>query len=249
MVRRKGYIRKTDDFWGDNRFWAPELHKYCDKYFLFASFCGECTQILVSDAPDGKFVPYADPPTDKDWQCIDGTLYLDKSGKPYIVLSHSRDVYRDEKWYIRETDIEAIQLTQDLKKPVGKPFPLLCGSNFKKSISRLGNNQIWHITEGPFMYRSNENLYMLWSGFNKECNGIYNYFQAVARSDNGEIDRKWIFQDELLYENDGGHGMVFRDFDNRLMLVVHQPNNGGGSESPLSLEVEEVDGKLLLKNR
>ncbi len=242
-------FEKTEDFWAEKWYWAPELHKYCEKYYLFASFEGKCTQILVGDAPNDKFVPYADGLTDMNWQCIDGTLYVDKNENPHIVLSHTEDIFRNEKWYIKESDIEALRLTKDLKKSEGKPFPLLYGSDFKKSISRLGKNEIWYVSEGPFFYRTEENLYMLWSGFNREDNGIYNYFQAVAKSDNGEIDGKWICQDELLYENDGGHGMVFKDFDGSLKLVVHQPNNGAGIEHPLILDVEETDGKLLLNQK
>ncbi|MBE7012073.1 MAG: glycoside hydrolase [Ruminococcaceae bacterium] len=245
----KTIFEKTEDFWAEKWYWAPELHKYCGKYYLFASFEGACTQILIGDAPDGEFTSYADPPTRTElkWQCIDGTLYVDKNGIPYIVVSHNEDVFHNEKWHISESSIEALRLTKDLKKSVGEPIPLLYGSEFEKSVSRRGNNNIWHVTEGPFMQRTEENLYMLWSGFNKDSNGAYNYFQAVAKSDNGEIDGNWIFQDELLYDNDGGHGMVFRDFGGNLKLVIHTPNSKAGEEHPLIFDIEEKDGKLLLK--
>ena len=53
-------------FWGDLDFWAPEVHKYKGKYYMFASFyrkdksINRGTQILVSDSPKGPFVPHSD---------------------------------------------------------------------------------------------------------------------------------------------------------------------------------------------
>ncbi|HCU29699.1 MAG TPA: glycoside hydrolase, partial [Sphaerochaeta sp.] len=53
-------------FWGTNNFWAPEVHLYQDKYYLFASFKSDVrrrgTQILVSSSPLGPFVPLGDRP-------------------------------------------------------------------------------------------------------------------------------------------------------------------------------------------
>ena len=77
-------------FWADRDFWAPEVHRYNGKYYLFGS-CkaeGKCraTHIFVSDTPDGTFVPISDePPTPKDWECLDGTLLVE-NGIPYMVF-------------------------------------------------------------------------------------------------------------------------------------------------------------------
>ena len=67
------------NFWATQDYWAPEVHKYNGKYYLFASFKHpeRCrgTQILVCDTPDGRFAPISDAPaTPADWECLDGTL-------------------------------------------------------------------------------------------------------------------------------------------------------------------------------
>ena len=31
---------KSDDFWGEKNFWAPEVHKYNGRYYMFATFYG-----------------------------------------------------------------------------------------------------------------------------------------------------------------------------------------------------------------
>ena len=44
--------------------------------------------------------------------------------------------------------------------------------------------------------------------------------------------------EDPIYSKDGGHGMLFHDFDGRLWLTLHQPNNSP-NERPLWLEVME----------
>ena len=83
------------DFWANRDFWAPEVHKYNDKYYLFGS-CksdGKCraTHIFVCDTPNGEFVPLTEAPiTPQDWDCLDGTCWVE-DGIPYIIfLAHTR---------------------------------------------------------------------------------------------------------------------------------------------------------------
>ena len=80
-------FRPQPGFWADKNFWAPEMHFYRGGYYLFASFKadGVCrgTQILRADHPLGPFEEWSDGPvTPRDWECLDGTLYVDGDGKP-----------------------------------------------------------------------------------------------------------------------------------------------------------------------
>ena len=56
-------FRPPAGFWSDRNYWAPEVHAYRGRYYLFASFKAEgvCrgTQILAADGPGGPFVPIA----------------------------------------------------------------------------------------------------------------------------------------------------------------------------------------------
>jgi hypothetical protein len=77
------------------------------------------------------------------------------------------------------------------------------------------------VTDGPFLHRcENGDLLMIWSSF-----GEKGYLQSVLRSDNGCLNGKWLPQN-LLFESDGGHGMLFRDFGGDLRLALHYPNAG-----------------------
>jgi len=75
-----------------------------------------------------------------------------------------------------------------------------------------------------------------WSSFGKK-----GYLQSVLRSDNGRLDGRWLPQN-LLFEQDGGHGMIFRDFDGNLRLSLHHPNS---SPERLTLfRLKEENGTL-----
>lgn len=55
----KTVFEKHSGFWGTKQFWAPEVHKYNGKYYMFATFKSgtACrgTQILIFDATQ---IPY-----------------------------------------------------------------------------------------------------------------------------------------------------------------------------------------------
>ena len=80
-------------FWADRNYWAPEVHVWQGAYYMFASFKNETrrrgTAILKASSPLGPFTPWSDGPvTPADWECLDGTFYADKTGKPYMVFCH-----------------------------------------------------------------------------------------------------------------------------------------------------------------
>lgn len=60
---------------------------------------------------------------------------------------------------------------------------------------------------------------MLWS-----TGGEKGYTMGFARSVNGDVLGPWIQDASPLFEDDGGHGMIFKDFDGKLRLIIHAPN-------------------------
>jgi len=189
------------------------------------------TQILKSESPMGPFLPFTDDAiTPKDWQCLDGTFYVDKNGDPYIVFCH-------EHVQVIDGEIHAMKLNKDLSAPAGEPVMLFKASQPEwadKSRDRF-------ITDGPFMYRTAcGRLLMIWSTFTPK-----GYVQAVAYSDNGEIDGNWLHENPLFEEN-GGHGMIFEDYNGTKYLVLHSPNENP-YERPVLLEITEENGSLKLK--
>ena len=214
----KPIFKYFDGFWGKTQYWAPEVHKYNGKFYMFASFIADGynrgTAILECDTPDGIFKEHTKGAiTPKEWSCLDGTLYVE-NGTPYIVFCH-------EWTQIKNGTVCALELTGDLKESVGDPFVLWAAgdANWKYDIRGYGA----YVTDGPFFVKKKDQLICIWSSFSKG-----EYVEAISRSDNGSIKGNWIIDDNLLYEKDGGHGMIFEDLNGKAKFIYHFPN-----ETPL----------------
>ena len=214
--------------------WAPEVHKYHGSYYMFATFTAESglrgTYILKADDPSGPFLPWSKGPvTPPDWECLDGTLYVEQDGTPYMVFCH-------EHTQIIDGTIEFMPLTPDLRAAAGEPKTIFRGS----SMPLVTPGRDGHcVTDGPFLYRTKTGaLLLLWASF---IHGRYAEF--IAKSDNGSIDGAFVHQPPLVTD-DGGHGMVFRK-DGRLYLTFHSPNQTS-NERPRFVELADCGDHLEL---
>lgn len=228
------------DFWATKDFWAPEVHAYQGKFYLFATMYSETrnrgTQIFRGESPLGPFVPISDyPATPADWMCLDGTLYVE-DGKPYMVFCH-------EWLQIQNGSVCYVPLSEDLSQPIAAPKTMFRARDYdfvRLCPSVNGFPGGGYVTDGPFLHRcKNGQLLMIWSSF-----GEKGYLQSVLRSDNGRLDGKWLPQN-LLFESDGGHGMLFTDFEGQLRLALHHPNTG--PERLTLFTVRETDGTLSIQ--
>ena len=59
-------FRPPSDFWSDTQFWAPEVHAYEGRFYMFATFASSApgarprgVAVLVSDVPTGPFTPWS----------------------------------------------------------------------------------------------------------------------------------------------------------------------------------------------
>ena len=199
-------------FWATRDFWAPELHKYNGRYYLFGSCKSDVkhrgTHIFVSDTPDGEFLPLTDEPiTPSDWECLDGTFWVE-DGKPYVVFSH-------EWTQVGDGEIWALELSNDLKKASGDPFMLFRASD-NPNVSELKGQNKAYVTDGPFLYKEDGKLKMVWSSF---YNGRYLVLDAWSDSLSGE----WKHGGSR-FDFDGGHAMIFKKLDGTKMMSLHSPN-------------------------
>lgn len=210
-------FHRSADFWATRYFWAPEVHVWDGKFYMFATFSDnknkQGTAILRSDSPLGPFKPWSDGTvTPENWRCLDGTFYVAQNGVPYMVFCH--------EWKeVKDGTICAVKLSDDLKKAIGVPRVLFHASLGKPAVRSFifGN----YVTDGPFFFRTEDGrLHMLWSSFGQN----HKYVQALAYSSNDDIDGVWTVRKELLFDKDGGHGMIFRTFEGEYMLTLHSPN-------------------------
>jgi arabinan endo-1,5-alpha-L-arabinosidase len=232
-------FRPTPVFWADHHFWAPEVYFHHNRYYMFASFKSEdkrrATQILVSDGPKGPFEPLSSKPiTPPEWECLDGTLYIAEDGTPWMVFC--------QEWVqVRDGKMCAVPLAPDFSEAAGEPITLFTASEAPWAVAG-GDEKDVYVTDGPFLFKNKEGeLLMMWSSGSK--NG---YAIGIARSKNGQIEGPWTQDEETLFPEDGGHGMLFRSFEGKLMLAMHTPNHQP-EERAVFIEVEEKNGTLRRK--
>lgn len=236
--------------WGYKDLWAPEVHRYKGRFYMFLSLLGKNelrgTEISVCDTPDGIFLPISNKPaTPVDGSCIDGTLYVEDE-TPYIVFSvdwpHN---YNSEKdCYIGE--IWAMQLSDDLKESADAPFllfksndapcseaPNVCFYN-GKTVKRYGS-------DAPYIQKlSDGTLYLTWSPYPGDT-----YIVAAAVSENNSIKGKWKHLQKPLFDKHGGHAMFFDDLDGNKKMCIHCPERPP-YERALFLDVTENNKRIEL---
>ncbi|MFI6657605.1 glycoside hydrolase family 43 protein [Streptomyces sp. NPDC050523] len=238
------------ELWASDGGWAPEVHQLAGRYYLFTTLHNEDrplpvppssrygtpfrlsnhmrgTVTAVSDSLLGPFtvVDPSRPTPPAHLMTLDGTLYVDPSGQPWMVYAHE---------WLQTIDgtMEAIRLAPDLTSTIGDPVFL-----FKASDASWLGEQIPagvphqlapYITDGPQLHRAPDGaLLMLWSTYEKNVAGqdgtiSGGYVQTYAVSESGELAGPWRQQRPLVRE-DSGHGMLFHTFDGRLMMILHRP--------------------------
>ncbi len=251
-------VAQTDpDSWMGPRpmIWAAELHQFKGKYYYFATFTNReviidtvkgneierrASHVLVSDKPDGPYVPMKDPtylPADKP--TLDGTFWVDKDGKPYMVYCYEWL----QNW---NGTIEKIELKPDLSGSLGKGKVLFTAfdSPWSRERDDKGNITPNTVTDGPWLFETQTGkLGMLWTSW-----VFSDYVQGVAYSESGTLDGPWIQEKEAVTPPNFGHGMLFRTFEGKLLLSVHSHKsvNGRYVRIPHLFEVDDSGDKLLI---
>ena len=214
--------------------WAAEIHRFNNRYYYIATFTNSdividtvagniiprrATHILVSDKPDGPYLPVSDElylPADK--ATLDGTLWVDKDRKPYLVYCH-------EWLQTRNGTIEKMRLKPDLSGTEGTSKILFSASEAPWSRENTVDGSVRpnSVTDGPFLFRTTDGtLGMIWSSWIRDV-----YTQGVAYSQSGTLDGPWIQEPNPITPPNYGHGMIFRTFDGRLLMAVHSHKQEG----------------------
>lgn len=233
------------DFYGvDNFFWAPECHYYKGKFYIFTSCFSAKTKkrrisTYVADNPLGPFVENSiGGITAEEYDAIDGTLYIDGDGVPYMVYVREWTSMPD-----KIGSFEYARLSEDFTHFVTTPKHMFYASALTKTSG---------VTDGCYMLKLDSGkLCMLWSTFLPDETGENAYIMALASSSNGALDGEWS-QDKILYQKnlrpdydkDGGHGMLFRDKNGELILTYHSPNGPYSESEKVAFRkvTETVDG-------
>lgn len=249
--------------WAGNRAasWAAEVHEYKGKYYLFTTSHNDqviehiegrydiprrATQIYVADSPRGPFRDFTGnrQHTPMEWASLDGTLWVEE-GVPYMVFCHE---------WLQTVDgtMELVRLPDDLGVPTERPVTLFHASDapWSREMLSIGEKTYGldlggNVTDGPFVFRTQTGrLGMLWSSW-----GSQRYAMGVAYSESGKIAGPWVQEDEAIYKTNGGHGMLFRTFDGRLMMSLHweDPADERPFRKPMFIEMDDSGDRLTVK--
>jgi len=245
-------FRLPAGIWAVDGCWAPEVHRWRGRWVLFVTVHNEklalpgpspvpgkgtyrrSTVLAVAEQLDGPFMLLRDgePVVSKDLMTLDGTLYVDPAGKPWMVYAH-------EWLQLRVGAFAAVPLDDELRT-AGPPRELFRGDASPAARPQQDLGII--VTDGPQLYRTADgSLHMLWSSW-----GADGYFQTLSRSASGELFGPWSHL-PLWLGKGSGHGMLFRTQDEAWMLVVHRPfKNARGKLYEVR---ERVDGFELGRQR
>ena len=169
-----------EGFWAEDGGWAPEVHAWRGKFYLFTTLHNEKkplvqegrpvghptymrgTIIAMSDSPEGPFVPVSDGPIPPaNFMTLDGTLYVDRAGKPWMVYAH-------EWLQVTDGKMEAVPLKDDLTGASGPPISLFKASDapwIDAQAVPTAKGSVY-VTDGPEMFRTKDgHLLMLWSSY------------------------------------------------------------------------------------
>ncbi|WP_329348432.1 glycoside hydrolase family 43 protein [Streptomyces sp. NBC_01261] len=259
---------EQDNLWAGDGGWAPEVHAWDGRYYLFTTLHDEKSPLpvpptgrwgtpfqltnhrrgtitAVSESLLGPFtsVDPARPTPPEHLMTLDGTLYVDPSEQPWMVYAHE---------WLQTVDgtMEAIRLAPDLTGTIGDPVLLFKASDapwIGEEIPAGVPHQLPpYVTDGPQLYRAPDGaLLMLWSTYEKNVLGADGtltggYVQTYAVSKSGEINGPWR-QERPLVRQDSGHGMLFRTFEGRLMMILHRPfENARGKLYEMEIVGDEV---------
>lgn len=230
------------DFWAKDNYWAPEVHFYKGRYYLFGTFgtndTARTSQILVSDSPLGPFTVLSGALAPVDWYALDATLYVSK-GVPYAIFSHE---------WVQTSNGEMcfVRLSDDLSKAVGQPKVMFTAAQTGWAKSPIWNpcsNPVY-IVDAPFAYSIDGVEFMLWSSWSDSTENAAYSIGAVYPEGEDLLCGKYRHELLTLPKNDCGHAMVFKDFKGNYRICYHENNADNGNEHAAIYYIGVENGRV-----
>ena len=187
------FYGNTDDSWCIGSFWAPEVYKIKEKYYMFYSAQWRNNPnkeqenfrigVAVASKPTGPFLDITNKPIyDPNYPIIDANVFFVDDGRIYLfysrccykhpVESETADWARAQGWYyeIEESWVYGIELKQDFTGTIGEPVLLL-----RPPVSMSDTQAEWESrsvtshevnrrwTEGSYTFKHDGTYYMMYS--------------------------------------------------------------------------------------
>lgn len=202
------------DSYGTKWFWAPQILKEGDEYWLTYS-ANEQTSFAKSNNLNGPYKGISIDPIDGSEKNIDSFLFKDDDGKWY--LYHVRFDHGNFLW-VAEFDPTKGTIIKDTLRPCFR------------------NDQDWEntdaypcdpIMEGPTVIKLDDKYYLFYSA-NHYMSPDYAVGYAVSDSPTGpwlKNPGNPIIHKDIVDENGSGHGDIFKDNEGNFRYVYHVHNS------------------------
>lgn len=206
---RNGYALMKGDTYGTTGFWAPQVFKSGNTYYM-AYTANEQIAVAQSDSPLGPFKQQAFKTISGPGKQIDPFVFKDDDGKVYlyhvrlqngnrIFAAEMNDNFSDIK---PETAKECIAAEQGWENTASAPWP---------------------VAEGPTLLK-HDNLYYLFYSANDFRNINYAVGYAVAETPLGPWEKfsgNPIISRHMVGKNGPGHGDFVKDKNGNWFYVLH----------------------------
>ena len=203
-------LNKGDQAYGTRGFWAPQMFKTADTYYLTYT-ANEQTALVQSKALLGPYKQKEVAPIDSSEKNIDSYIFKDDDGKYY--LYHVRFNQGNYLW-VAEFDLEKGKIKREtLKKCFDHTEPWEATPAYKSAP----------IMEGPTVTKLKGKYYLFYSA-NHFMNIDYAVGYAVSDSPYGpwiKYKGNPVIHRSLVGENGSGHGDLFEGLNGQLYYVYH----------------------------
>lgn len=211
---RRGFALKRADSHGTRWFWAPEVYRFDDKYYMYYS-AGERLYVAVGDSPLGPFKDAVDSMMMGDIRTIDSSVFTDDDGQQYIVFVESTN---QNSIYIGKLNADHITIDKSTVHQIIKA---------QWKWEKHG----YTCTEGPCIIKHDNIYYLMYSG---------SYYQnvdyAVGYATATDINGTWTKAPNQPFLKSGkglygtGHNGYFYDNAGTLRTVFHAYDAYEGSK-------------------
>lgn len=221
--------RKSADSWGGENFWAPEVFHYAGKFYMVYSayernaprggpYYRLC--LAVSEHPEGPFVDLHTPWCDTGEPCIDGHVFFDKDGTPYLYFARNYGRRHLDQGYL-SAEIFCVRLAADLSHALTPP--VLCTRADQEWENPYSMDT--RCNEGPFVLKHDGIYYMTYSA-NNYTHPFYGIGYATALAPFGPWTKSGsnplVVQNPVLGVAGPGHNSITTSPDGKeLFLVYH----------------------------
>ena len=244
--------KAPENAWGKSNYWAPELFRRGDKYYLTYSVDSQSAEVdfrlclAESDKPEGPYKDIYTPWCDFGVSAIDAHVFVDDDDSVY--LYYAKVGTTNEPKFKLLGDLYGVKLKSDLSGPETEPT-LISKPTQPWELPDEGKSLC---NEGAFVFREKDKYFITYSA-NSYDEPFYGIGYSTADSPLGPWtkapDNPLLENDKALGVSGPGHCSITTSPDGKERFIVyHSHIDPKKPEGPRTVNIDRLtvteDGKL-----